>query len=71
MNIEFIEKKDGRIAPFDTEKIKNGIFRAVKEAGGNDKEKSDTIALKVIASLEEKANGSNKVKWKLLIYQLI
>jgi len=63
MNIEFIEKKDGRIAPFDTEKIKNGIFRAVKEAGGNDKEKSDTIALKVIASLEEKANGSNKVKW--------
>jgi len=61
--IEFVEKKDGRIQAFVPEKLKNGLFKAVKAAGGNDKEKSDLIAEKIINNLNEKFKGTNKVKY--------
>lgn len=61
--IKFVKKKDGRLEEFDKEKIKRGIFKAVKAAGGNDKEKSDKIADVIITKLEEKFKSSDIVKY--------
>jgi ribonucleoside-triphosphate reductase len=63
MVILFVEKKDGRIESFDIEKIKRGLFKAVKEAGGDNKEKSDSIATKVVDYLNEKFWDTNKIKY--------
>lgn len=38
--MEGVCKRDGRIVPFDQERIVNAIFRAAKSVGGNDKEES-------------------------------
>lgn len=47
----WIRKRDGRIIPFDKERISNAIFRAAQAVGGNDLTLAETLADEVIRLL--------------------
>lgn len=57
--IEFIRKRDGRLVPFEPEKIYNAIVKAVKNVGGADFEKAGRITSLVVASLNAIYKGDN------------
>ncbi len=57
--IEFIRKRDGRLVPFEPEKIYNAIVKAVKSVGGTDFEKARRITSLVVASLNAIYKGDN------------
>lgn len=59
-SITQIRKRDGRVVPFDKEKIANAIFRAAKEVGGDDREKADQLASLVVSNLESKFTNPEK-----------
>ncbi len=48
MVITTIKKRDGRVVPFNIEKIAEAIFKAAREAGGNDYETALELAGKVV-----------------------
>jgi ribonucleoside-triphosphate reductase len=50
--IKQVRKRDGRIVPFDQEKITNAIFKAAQAVGGKDREKSKELSEKVVKILE-------------------
>tara|TARA_Y100000034_G_scaffold127582_1_gene180565 strand:- start:809 stop:2869 length:2061 start_codon:yes stop_codon:yes gene_type:complete len=52
--IEKIIKRDGRIVPFNPEKISAAIFKAAEFVGGSDKELANTLAQEIIQQLEKK-----------------
>lgn len=54
-----IKKRDGRIVPFDAEKITEAIFRAVRAVGGENRKIAENLAKQVVAALE--ARGYNGV----------
>lgn len=62
MKIEKIIKRDGRYVDFDIDKISNAIFKAAKEIGGSDKERSDFLAKQVESILEENGNETPSVE---------
>ncbi|MBN1142253.1 MAG: hypothetical protein JXB25_10745, partial [Deltaproteobacteria bacterium] len=49
--LQFIRKRDGRLAPFEGEKIVQAIIKAVKAVGGEDFEKARQIAHQVVGIL--------------------
>ena len=51
-NITRIRKRDGRIVPFDKEKISKAIYNAAQAVGGQDKSVSDELTNKVITILD-------------------
>jgi len=51
--IEKVRKRDGRIVPFDKEKIANAIWQAALAVGGRDRELANKLADKVIEYLEK------------------
>ncbi len=51
--IKKIRKRDGRIVPFEKEKITNAIFKAAQAVGGRDRKLSSELADKVVALLEK------------------
>jgi len=50
--IKYIRKRDGRIVPFDSEKITEAIFKAAKAVGGTDREASKGVSDSVIGILD-------------------
>ncbi len=48
MNINKIKKRDGRIVPFEKEKIVQAIFKAARAVGGKDYQTAEELAEKVI-----------------------
>ncbi|MGM0688266.1 MAG: anaerobic ribonucleoside-triphosphate reductase, partial [Bacillota bacterium] len=50
-----IRKRDGRVVPFDPEKITDAIFKAARAVGGSDRGIAENLTGQVIRSLEEKA----------------
>jgi len=52
--IEQIRKRDGRVVPFDREKIAQAIWLAVQAVGGKDQEKARRLADQVIKLLKRK-----------------
>ncbi|MDP2918330.1 MAG: ribonucleoside triphosphate reductase, partial [bacterium] len=52
-----IEKRDGRIVPFEPEKIATAIFKAAQAVGGRDRLLARSLALKVASLLNEKFDG--------------
>ena len=48
MNITKIKKRDGRIVPFEVDKITHAIFKAAKAVGGSDLELAQEMAGKVV-----------------------
>ena len=51
-DIKFVRKRDGRLEPFEPNKIESAIFAAAKAVGGEDKEKSGEITRQTISFLE-------------------
>ncbi|MBC8501429.1 MAG: adenosylcobalamin-dependent ribonucleoside-diphosphate reductase [DPANN group archaeon] len=52
-SIEYIRKRDGRIVPFNQEKITTAIFKAAQAIGGKDKKLAVKLSDKVIKILEK------------------
>jgi len=52
-DIKKIRKRDGRIVPFEKEKITNAIFKAAQAVGGHDRKLAEELAGKVVAILEK------------------
>ncbi len=52
MNMTKIKKRDGRIVPFDTERISFAIFKAARSAGGQDRKLAEQLAEKVASIME-------------------
>jgi len=55
--VEKIRKRDGRIAPFEQEKITNAIFKAAQAVGGTDRELAKKLSDQVIVLINEKFNS--------------
>ena len=51
-----VKKRDGRYAPFQTEKIARAIYKAARAAGGDDYETAEVLSVKVAAALERSKN---------------
>ena len=52
--IKLVRKRDGRLAPFEQEKITNAIFKAAQAVGGEDRERAVFISNQVVRLLEER-----------------
>ena len=52
MSITKIRKRDGRVVPFEKQKIVNAIFQAAKAVGGRDIETAQALADKVVELAE-------------------
>ena len=50
--LEYIRKRDGRLTPFEGEKISSAIAKAVLAVGGADMDKAEQIGRQVIGILE-------------------
>jgi len=50
--IEYIRKRDGRVVPFDIDKIANAIFKSAKAVGGSDRDAAQDVADSVIGILD-------------------
>ncbi len=51
--IEWVQKRDGRVVPFDAEKIADAIFRAAKAVGGEDRRQAEFLAGQVVHLLQQ------------------
>jgi ribonucleoside-triphosphate reductase len=49
-----VRKRDGRLEPFDQERITNAIWKAAKAVGGTDREQSRQISDQVVAELNRR-----------------
>ncbi|HXK45526.1 MAG TPA: ATP cone domain-containing protein, partial [bacterium] len=55
--IEFIQKRDGRIVPFEKAKIAEAIFKAAKSVGGQDRYLAEDLAEAVSVYLNKEFKG--------------
>ncbi|NYE58764.1 anaerobic ribonucleoside-triphosphate reductase [Carboxydothermus ferrireducens] len=53
-----IIKRDGRVVPFDPNKITEAIFKAARAVGGEDRETALKLTLQVLGYLKAKYNGN-------------
>lgn len=51
--IEWVQKRDGRVVPFNAEKIADAIFSAAKAVGGEDRRQAEFLAGQVIHLLSQ------------------
>lgn len=52
--VEKVRKRDGRLVPFEHEKITIAIFKAAQAVGGTNKEKAEELSSQVAAIINEK-----------------
>lgn len=52
--MKFVRKRDGRLEPFDQERITNAIWKAAEAVGGKDRELAKELSNKVAALLQER-----------------
>lgn len=57
VKIKQVRKRDGRIVPFDKNKIATAIWKAAKVVGGKDRERAEELAGIVMKELERKFSG--------------
>ena len=57
--LEKIVKRDGRIVPFNKEKIAFAVLQAAIAVGGRDKEEAEKVADEVIKMLSRKKYGNS------------
>jgi ribonucleoside-triphosphate reductase len=55
--IQFVKKRDGRVVPFDVEKITEAVFRAAQAVGGEDRQMARELADVVLTFLEKEFKG--------------
>ncbi len=54
--IQQIVKRDGRVVPFELDKITEAIYKAAQALGGQDRSMAEILATDVVAYLEQKGN---------------
>ncbi|MCD6445582.1 ribonucleoside triphosphate reductase [Candidatus Bathyarchaeota archaeon] len=52
--MKYVRKRDGRLEPFDQERITNAIWKAAKAVGGRDRELAKKLSDQVVAMLKER-----------------
>ena len=52
--MKYVRKRDGRLEPFDQERITNAIWKAAKAVGGRDRELAKRLSDKVVVQLEKR-----------------
>jgi ribonucleoside-triphosphate reductase (formate) len=52
--MKFVRKRDGRLEPFDQERITAAIWKAAKAVGGKDRELARGLSNQVVAELEQR-----------------
>ena len=52
--MKYVRKRDGRLEPFDQERITNAIWKAAKAVGGKDRELAKKLSDQVIAELKKR-----------------
>jgi len=52
--VSFVRKRDGKLEPFDQERITNAIWKAAKAIGGKDRELAKRLSDQVVAALEKR-----------------
>jgi anaerobic ribonucleoside-triphosphate reductase len=52
--MKYVRKRDGRLEPFDQERITKAIWKAAKAVGGKDREQAKKISNQVLAELEKR-----------------
>lgn len=57
LRITQIRKRDGRILPFNKEKITNAIYKAIVATGSRDRALADSLSTRVVEILDEKYGG--------------
>lgn len=60
--IERIIKRDGRVVPFELDKITDAIFMAARALGGNDRDMAQQLANQVVEELEREGNTIPRVE---------
>ncbi len=55
IRINRVKKRDGRVVPFETQKIVNAIYKALKSAYQGSRDDAERLASKVISSLEDES----------------
>jgi len=51
--MKYVRKRDGRLEPFDQERIANAVWKAAKAVGGKDREQARRISDQVVAELKK------------------
>lgn len=51
--VRLVRKRDGRLVPFDQEKITNAIFKAAQAVGGDDLERAIFVSNSVVSMIDE------------------
>ena len=52
--LKYVRKRDGRLEPFDQERITNAIWRAAKAVGGKDRELAKRLSDQVVEELKKR-----------------
>ncbi|MBS7659469.1 MAG: ribonucleoside triphosphate reductase [Candidatus Bathyarchaeia archaeon] len=52
--MKYVRKRDGRLEPFDQERITNAIWKAAKAVGGKDRELAKKLSDQVVAELKKR-----------------
>lgn len=53
-----IQKRDGRVVPFDETKITDAVFKAARAVGGEDRQTAMELTIEVLKLLKKKYNGN-------------
>jgi anaerobic ribonucleoside-triphosphate reductase len=53
-SIQFIKKRDGRVVPFDQDKIVAAVWSAVQAVGGQDRDRAEQLAKDIVKYLNRK-----------------
>ena len=51
--MNFVRKRDGRLEPFDQERITKAIWKAAKAVGGKDREQAKRLSDQIAAELKK------------------
>ncbi len=52
--MKYVRKREGKLEPFDQERITNAIWKAVKAVGGKDREQAKRVSDQVVAELNRR-----------------
>ena len=52
--MKFVRKRDGKLEPFDQERITNAVWKAAKAVGGKDREQARRVSDQVMAELRNR-----------------
>jgi len=52
--MKFVRKRDGRLEPFDQERIAKAVWKAAKAVGGKDREQAKRVSDQVVAELKKR-----------------